>query len=90
MALNDEMPLTLNTENSFEIAAGYYRFEVSFTGYEVIMTVTEAEGVSDVQILDADAAAEYYTLQGVRVASPQSGHVYVVRRGNEASKVYVK
>ena len=90
VALNDEMPLTLNTENSFEIAAGYYRFEVSFTGYEVIMTVTEAEGVSDVQILDADAAAEYYTLQGVRVASPQSGHVYVVRRGNEASKVYVK
>ena len=88
--LNEEMPLTLNTESSFEIAAGYYHFEVAFTGYEVMMTVTEAEGVSDVLAIEADADAEYYTLQGVRVASPQSGHVYVVRRGNETSKVYVK
>ncbi|MGM9845932.1 MAG: DUF5074 domain-containing protein [Muribaculaceae bacterium] len=88
--INTDMPLALYSESSFEIAAGYYHFEVAFTGYEVIMTVTEAEGVSDVHAIEADAAAEFYTLQGVRVASPQAGHLYVVRRANGASKVYVK
>lgn len=33
-----------------------------------------------------DAAAEYYTLQGVRVDNPEAGQVYIVRRGNKVTK----
>lgn len=37
----------------------------------------------------ADAPAEFYNLQGQRVASPGPG-LYIVRRGNEASKVFIR
>lgn len=35
---------------------------------------------------DADAAAEYYTLDGLRVEKPSKG-IYIVKRGNKTSKV---
>lgn len=47
-------------------------------------------GVENVEINDEDAEAEYFNLQGVRVAAPQAGHVYIMRRGSTAAKVLVK
>ncbi len=41
------------------------------------------------EILDSEAPAEYYNLQGVRVADPSNG-IYIVRKGNKVSKVLVK
>ncbi|MDE7443202.1 MAG: hypothetical protein K2M65_03470 [Muribaculaceae bacterium] len=35
---------------------------------------------------DDDTEAEYYNLQGVRVANPVAGQIYIVRRGNTATK----
>ena len=40
--------------------------------------------------VDAAASAEYFTLQGVRVAQPEAGNIYIVRRGAEVSKELVK
>ena len=35
----------------------------------------------------ADTPAEYYNLQGVRVAHPEPGQLYIMRRGSTAVKV---
>ncbi|MDO4320843.1 MAG: hypothetical protein Q4C34_09750 [Bacteroidales bacterium] len=40
-------------------------------------------------VADSDTAVEYYNLQGVRVTNPANG-IYICRRGNTATKVYVK
>lgn len=52
------------------------------------LTVTNESAISDVEA-DTDAPAEYYTLQGVRVDNPAAGF-YIVRRGAEVSKVYIR
>ena len=50
---------------------------------------TGTVGIEDVTV-DAAASAEYFTLQGVRVAQPEAGNMYIVRRGAEVSKELVK
>lgn len=41
-------------------------------------------------ITSEDVEAEYYTLQGVRVANPIPGQLYIVRKGNSTCKMVVK
>ena len=50
------------------------------------------DAISDIiNIEDADADAEYYNLQGIRVAADNlTTGVYIRRQGNKAEKVYVK
>lgn len=47
----------------------------------------KSTGVSE--IVETETPAEYYNLQGVRVANPSNG-IYIVRKGNQVSKVVVK
>jgi hypothetical protein len=49
---------------------------------------TDASGI-ETTIADENAPAEYFNLQGVRVANPAKG-IYVKRQGNKATKVLVK
>lgn len=42
-------------------------------------------GIEDVE--ESNAAPEYFNLQGLRVASPEAGNVYIVRRGSTVSKI---
>ncbi len=53
-----------------------------------ILYVEVTAGVEDVAV-DANAPAEFFNLQGVRVAVPTSG-LYIRRQGNTATKVLVK
>ncbi|MDE6270382.1 MAG: chitobiase/beta-hexosaminidase C-terminal domain-containing protein [Muribaculaceae bacterium] len=46
-------------------------------------------GIENVEVEATDAAPVYYNLQGVRVANPENG-LYIVRRGNKATKEIVK
>ena len=51
---------------------------------------TENVGINKVAVdNDADAPAEYYNLQGVKVANPSNG-VFIKVQGKKATKVYVK
>ena len=50
------------------------------------VTDTVTTGVEGVEAEDADAAVEYYNMQGMRVAQPKSG-IYIRRQGNTVSKV---
>lgn len=43
-------------------------------------------GVDEVADTDADAPAEYYTLDGIRVLNPDKG-IYIMRRGSKVSKI---
>ena len=38
-------------------------------------------------VTDADEAPVYYNLQGIRVAEPEAGVIYIERRGSVAKKV---
>ncbi|MDE6206529.1 MAG: hypothetical protein K2M55_01850, partial [Muribaculaceae bacterium] len=54
-------------------------------------TITGTSGVETVAVSDSTAPAEYYNLQGVRVAADRlTPGIYIVRQGNRATKVLVK
>ena len=50
---------------------------------------SNTDGVNDIIADDANAPVEYYNLQGVRVANPESG-LYIRVQGKKATKVLVK
>ena len=52
-------------------------------------TETVSTGIETV-LTDEDATPEYFTLQGLRVGSPQQGQIYIVRQGSKVSKVYYR
>lgn len=56
----------------------------TFHDMQYVQTPT---GIDESLIDSAEAATEYYTLQGVRVVEPQRGNIYIVRRGNEVNKI---
>ncbi len=45
-------------------------------------------GIEDITVDSADA--EYFNLQGIRVANPEKGGLYIRKQGNKAVKVMVK
>ncbi|MCC8114692.1 MAG: hypothetical protein LIP03_12040 [Bacteroidales bacterium] len=53
-----------------------------------ILVYGSTEGISSVAA--DNAAATYYNLQGVEVANPVAGRVYIMRQGNKVSKVIVR
>ena len=48
------------------------------------------DGVKTIGMEDANAAVEYFNLQGMKVQNPQKGQVVIVRQGNKASKQIAK
>ena len=57
-----------------------------------VLAWQEANGEeSGVEAIDAadNVAPVYYNLQGVRVQNPANG-VYIVKRGNKVSKVFIR
>lgn len=76
---------------------GWTGYTFSFTGGAVkgtsfaldaiyFYTCKELGGAVDV-VVDDNAAAEYYTVDGVKVANPEEGQLYIVVKGGKASKV---
>ena len=44
-------------------------------------------GIADVEAEDSDAAPEYYNIQGMRVAHPVAGQIYIRRTGTHVEKI---
>lgn len=67
---------------------------VMFVGQAVTLTkITVGPAKTDALqsvALDLNAPVEYYNLQGVKVANPANGGIYIVRQGAKTSKVLVK
>ncbi len=55
---------------------------------DVTFTTDKVTGIEDV-VVEENASAEYYNLQGVRVAKPENG-LYIRVQGGKATKVLVK
>lgn len=71
------------------VAAGTYDVTVVVSVYSgaVQLYVTEFAQTSGIEAIEAETApAVYYNLQGVEVANPENGRVYIVRRGSKVSK----
>lgn len=69
------------------------KFEATATTRINTITITYGDGsnaVNDILSDDNDAPAVYYNLQGVRVANPTAGNLYIVRQGNKVSKAIVR
>ena len=55
------------------------------------VTLTDDAGVSDIAAdADANAPAEYFTLQGVRISGTPAPGIYIRRSGSVVSKVVVR
>ena len=65
--------------------------EVIINGSNVVLTAIKYSNgtgaVNDIQISDNDAPVVYYNLQGIRVANPAAGNIYIKKQGNKATKV---
>lgn len=65
-------------------------YTVKFNLNDWTLNVAPAGSTGSVEIVtDANAPAEYYNLQGVRVYDPAGG-LYLVRKGGKVSKVMIK
>ncbi|MDO4319031.1 MAG: hypothetical protein Q4C34_00510 [Bacteroidales bacterium] len=91
VALNEETEWVFDRQTNSYLAEDF-EGTVTLVLPEVIngenpafVTFTEGNGVSDVAV-DANAPAEYFNLQGVRVANPENG-LFIVRQGGNVTKV---
>lgn len=82
-------PLTLNNIAMSMGGSGtgsltLYDFATIYNGYSSVeqLPLQPGEGA-----IDPNTPCEYYNLQGIRVDSPQTGAIYIVRQGSRAYKV---
>ena len=82
-------------DNTYELVQGYetmliaegsYTLTVTYYDYRIELSITNYD--SSVLDITNDAAApvEYFNLQGVRVAEPAAGALYIVRQGSTVTK----
>lgn len=75
------------TDDKEAIEAAKSSAYFAFTNKDV---TTGIRTISSENVDDANAPAEYYNLQGVRVANPASGTIVICRKGNKVTKLMVK
>lgn len=68
--------------------AGTYTLKFNLNDWTLNVTPNGSTGGVEI-VTDANAPAEYYNLQGVRVYDPAGG-LYLVRKGGKVSKVMIK
>ncbi len=73
------LPSGFTAEN---MAPSYLVTQADTEGTAGVPIVTGIEGVSA-----ENSAPEYFTLQGLKVADPQPGNVYLVRKGDTVTKI---
>lgn len=55
--------------------------------YDSKQLYAEISGVECIEAPEAMGAAEYFTVEGLRVNSPEKGRIYIVRTGSKTSKI---
>lgn len=82
MALNQDGDLQWNIDQD-----GKYIITVNTLTDAISIKAASSTGIADAMATPADTVPEYYTLQGIRVARPQAGSIYIRRCGTTATKV---
>ncbi len=75
--------------NNFKLRIGIRTDKGDYHIDDVRLVQPTATGIEDVEADFSDAPVEYYNLQGIRVANPQSGNLYIRRQGTQISKVRI-
>lgn len=66
--------------------------DIDNTPYGKMYSLTYADSttaITDVTISHGNSEIEYYNLQGIRIDRPQSSGIYIMRKGNEVSKIKI-
>ncbi|MDD6942691.1 MAG: hypothetical protein SOV24_06635, partial [Muribaculaceae bacterium] len=71
---------------SWKILPGSYDFVVDFSTMTLKIYAAGTSGVKAIDF-DCDEAPIYYNMQGIRVAEPQQGGIYIRVKGNKIEKV---
>ena len=58
-------------------------------GFDYSLYRDTTAGIADIIVDSADAPAEYFNLQGVRVENPTPG-LYIRRQGNKVSRIIIR
>ena len=72
--------------NAWMVEPGMYKMTVSLKDMVLIVTKI-TDGIENIEADDNNAPAVYYNLQGVEVANPENGGIYIKKQGNKATKV---
>ena len=69
----------------------------TYTNVTFTLTIDENEmatilmtGTVGIEGIDADQSVEYFNLQGLPVANPEKGGLYIIKRGNKVSKSIIR
>ncbi len=91
VALDSEVSIPGNNETNMIIAGAQDDdlFDVTFDAVNKVMVVKKSSSTGIESIATDAAPAEYFNLQGQRIANPTSG-LYIMRQGKEVKKVLVK
>lgn len=60
-----------------------------FRDFKLEVAVSGSSAVNGIEVEEAEAPAEYYNLQGIRVAEPTNG-IFIVKKGNKSTKQVFK
>lgn len=85
-------PITKAGVYTMTIPEGFFSFdwwERDCSALTYTWTVEPEDDITSVGA-DEDAAAEYYTLDGVEIARPKAGQIVIMRRGTSVNKVIVR
>lgn len=90
------MPISLEKDADYYVVipAGLFRLASSYSTVNDSFILHYTNGKSGaVEIVEADGAdapKEYYTIDGRRVAEPESGRIYIVRQGTKVTKQVIR
>ena len=75
----------------YEISIDNITFtQADLTEYSLEPTVCRIAGTVGIEGIEAEQEAEYFNLQGLPVANPEKGGLYIIKRGNKVSKSIIK
>ena len=70
---------------AYKVMPGRYLVEVHWKNKTISLKTATPSEIEEVDI--TSAAPVYYTLQGVKVANPQSGNLYICVKDGKAKKI---
>ena len=75
----------------YEISIDNITFtQADLTEYLLEPTVCRIAGTVGIEGIEAEQEAEYFNLQGLPVANPEKGGLYIIKRGDKVSKSVIK
>lgn len=91
VTLNTPMNAWTGSFNNFLVAETITNATITFVrsndaSVASVLTISGTSAIEAVEAVAAEAPAQYFNLQGIRVLAPQAGQLYIVNRAGKVSK----